>query len=76
MIHRLCICVSRWKAAGTYNCAQNQIYSLHLQTLLLSRDRVKLLTVCTVIFSVAIVLSGAVVEYWQLVILRMLLAAG
>ncbi|KAG5326219.1 SPNS1 protein, partial [Pseudoatta argentina] len=39
-------------------------------------NRVKLLTVCTVIFSVAIILSGAVIEYWQLVILRMLLAAG
>ncbi|EGI65719.1 PREDICTED: uncharacterized protein LOC105145878 isoform X2 [Acromyrmex echinatior] len=39
-------------------------------------NRVKLLTVCTVIFSVAIILSGAVFEYWQLVILRMLLAAG
>ncbi|XP_012055845.1 PREDICTED: LOW QUALITY PROTEIN: uncharacterized protein LOC105618925 [Atta cephalotes] len=39
-------------------------------------NRVKLLTVCTVIFSIAIILSGAVIEYWQLVILRMLLAAG
>ncbi|KAF3427386.1 hypothetical protein E2986_08014, partial [Frieseomelitta varia] len=39
-------------------------------------NRVKLLTVCTLIFSIAIVLMGAVGEYWQLVILRMILAAG
>ncbi|KAL0134891.1 hypothetical protein PUN28_001578 [Cardiocondyla obscurior] len=38
--------------------------------------RIRLLTVCTVIFSVAIGLSGAVWHYWQLVILRMVLAAG
>jgi len=41
-----------------------------------SRSRIKLLTVCTLIFSVAIILSGAVMEYWQLVILRMIQAAG
>jgi len=35
-----------------------------------------MLAVCTVIFSVAIVLSGAVREYWHLVILRMIQAAG
>ncbi|XP_011694814.1 PREDICTED: protein spinster homolog 2 isoform X2 [Wasmannia auropunctata] len=39
-------------------------------------NRVKLLTVCTLIFSVAIILSGAVTEYWHLVILRMIQAAG
>ncbi|KMQ94409.1 protein spinster 1-like protein [Lasius niger] len=39
-------------------------------------NRVRLLTVCTLVFSVAIFLSGAVKEYWQLLILRMVLAAG
>nr|XP_003700242.1 PREDICTED: uncharacterized protein LOC100883649 [Megachile rotundata]XP_012153732.1 PREDICTED: uncharacterized protein LOC100883649 [Megachile rotundata]XP_012153733.1 PREDICTED: uncharacterized protein LOC100883649 [Megachile rotundata]XP_012153734.1 PREDICTED: uncharacterized protein LOC100883649 [Megachile rotundata] len=39
-------------------------------------NRVRLLTGCTLIFSIAIVLMGAVKEYWQLVILRMVLAAG
>lgn len=35
-----------------------------------------MLAVCTVVFGVAIILSGAVTEYWQLVILRMIMAAG
>ncbi|XP_015608750.1 uncharacterized protein LOC107274277 [Cephus cinctus] len=39
-------------------------------------NRVKLLAICTVVFSVAIILMGAVKEYWQLVLLRMVLAAG
>ncbi|XP_070163527.1 hexuronate transporter [Polyergus mexicanus] len=39
-------------------------------------NRVRLLTVCTLIFSAAIFLSGSVKEYWQLLILRMVLAAG
>ncbi|XP_043250683.1 D-galactonate transporter [Colletes gigas] len=39
-------------------------------------NRVRLLTICTVIFSIAIILMGAVKEYWQLVGLRMILAAG
>lgn len=39
-------------------------------------NRVRLLTICTLIFSIAIVLMGAVKEYWQLVLLRMILAAG
>ncbi|XP_020294303.1 uncharacterized protein LOC109859955 [Pseudomyrmex gracilis] len=39
-------------------------------------NRVKLLTVCTLVFSIAIILSGAVTEYWQLLILRMIHAAG
>ncbi|XP_015121157.1 uncharacterized protein LOC107043949 [Diachasma alloeum] len=39
-------------------------------------NRVKTLAVCTLIFSIAIILMGMVKEYWQLVILRMVLAAG
>ncbi|XP_032671900.1 D-xylose transporter [Odontomachus brunneus] len=39
-------------------------------------NRVRLLAICTLVFSVAIVLMGAVKEYWQLVLLRMVLAAG
>ncbi|KAG7205141.1 hypothetical protein KM043_005510 [Ampulex compressa] len=39
-------------------------------------NRVKLLGTCTLIFGIAIALMGAVKEYWHLVILRMLLAAG
>lgn len=39
-------------------------------------NRVKMLAVCTVVFGVAIVLSGAVNEFWQLVLLRMVMAAG
>ncbi|KAJ8927295.1 hypothetical protein NQ314_020258 [Rhamnusium bicolor] len=38
--------------------------------------RVKMLAVCTVIFGIAIILSGGVNEYWQLVLLRMIMAAG
>ncbi|XP_008560899.1 putative metabolite transport protein HI_1104 [Microplitis demolitor] len=39
-------------------------------------NRVRLLAICTLIFSIAIILIGTVKEYWQLVILRMILAAG
>ncbi|XP_076665116.1 hexuronate transporter [Andrena cerasifolii] len=39
-------------------------------------NRVRMLTICTFIFSIAIVLMGSVKEYWQLVVLRMILAAG
>ncbi|XP_024892344.1 uncharacterized protein LOC112467778 isoform X1 [Temnothorax curvispinosus] len=39
-------------------------------------NRVRMLTVCTLVFGIAIILSGAVMEYWQLVILRMVHAAG
>ncbi|EDW78202.1 uncharacterized protein Dwil_GK16301 [Drosophila willistoni] len=39
-------------------------------------NRVKMLTVCTVIFGIAIILQGTVKEYWQLVLLRMVMAAG
>lgn len=39
-------------------------------------SRVKMLAVCTVIFGIAIILSGSVNEYWQLVLLRMIMAAG
>lgn len=35
-----------------------------------------MLAICTVVFGVAIILSGAVTEYWQLVVLRMIMAAG
>ncbi|XP_001355572.1 putative metabolite transport protein HI_1104 [Drosophila miranda] len=39
-------------------------------------NRVKMLTACTVIFGIAIILQGTVKEYWQLVLLRMVMAAG
>lgn len=39
-------------------------------------NRVKMLSVCTLVFAVAIVLQGSVQTYWQLVLLRMLMAAG
>ncbi|CAH1968641.1 unnamed protein product [Acanthoscelides obtectus] len=39
-------------------------------------NRVKMLGACTLVFGVAIILSGSVNEYWQLVILRMIMAAG
>ncbi|KAJ8958537.1 hypothetical protein NQ318_002332 [Aromia moschata] len=39
-------------------------------------NRVRMLAGCTVIFGIAIILSGTVKEYWQLVILRMVMAAG
>ncbi|XP_055380423.1 putative metabolite transport protein HI_1104 [Condylostylus longicornis] len=38
--------------------------------------RVRLLTICVLVFSVAIILQGSVQTYWQLVILRMIMAAG
>ncbi|CAG9853594.1 unnamed protein product [Phyllotreta striolata] len=38
--------------------------------------RVRLLSICTVVFGVAIVISGGVKEFWQLVLLRMIMAAG
>lgn len=38
--------------------------------------RVRMLSVCTVVFSIAIILSGSVNEYWQFVVLRMVMAAG
>lgn len=38
--------------------------------------RVRMLAGCTLVFSIAVILSGSVKEYWQLVILRMLAAAG
>lgn len=34
------------------------------------------MAVCTVVFGISIILSGAVTEYWQLVVLRMIMAAG
>lgn len=39
-------------------------------------NRVNMLTVCTLVFAVAIILQGTVKEYWQLILLRMLMAAG
>nr|CAD7198927.1 unnamed protein product [Timema douglasi] len=39
-------------------------------------NRVWSLSICTLVLSLAIILSGAVKEYWQLVVLRLLLAAG
>ncbi|XP_014094038.2 MFS-type efflux pump MSMEG_3705 [Bactrocera oleae] len=39
-------------------------------------NRVKMLTVCTLIFAVATILQGTVSAYWQLLLLRMLMALG
>ncbi|XP_063368636.1 putative metabolite transport protein HI_1104 [Cydia amplana] len=39
-------------------------------------NRAKILSYCTLVFVVAIILMGAVKEYWHLVVLRMILAAG
>ncbi|XP_034484255.1 putative metabolite transport protein HI_1104 [Drosophila innubila] len=39
-------------------------------------NRVKMLTVCTVIYGIAIFMQGTVTEYWHLVLLRMVMAAG
>lgn len=39
-------------------------------------NRAKMLFVCTLVFGIAIVLQGSVVNYWQLILLRMLMAAG
>lgn len=38
--------------------------------------RVRMLSICTVVFSIAIILSGSAKEYWQFVVLRMIMAAG
>lgn len=39
-------------------------------------NRIRLLAVCTLVFSIAIFFMGTVEKYWHLVLLRMLLAAG
>ncbi|KAF7990357.1 hypothetical protein HCN44_000162 [Aphidius gifuensis] len=39
-------------------------------------NRVRLLAMCVFVFSIAIILMGTVTQYWQMVLLRMLLAAG
>lgn len=39
-------------------------------------NRVRMLSICTLVFAVAIVLQGSVKEYWHLVVLRMIMAAG
>ncbi|XP_031635813.1 uncharacterized protein LOC116348815 [Contarinia nasturtii] len=39
-------------------------------------NRVRMLSVCTLVFAVAIILQGSVKNYWQLIVLRMIMAAG
>lgn len=39
-------------------------------------NRVKMLSFCTLVFAVAIILQGSVQNYWQLIVLRMIMAAG
>uniref|UniRef100_A0A182NSC5 Major facilitator superfamily (MFS) profile domain-containing protein n=1 Tax=Anopheles dirus TaxID=7168 RepID=A0A182NSC5_9DIPT len=39
-------------------------------------NRVRMLFVCTLVFAVAILLQGTVKEYWHLILLRMVMAAG
>lgn len=39
-------------------------------------NRVRLLSFCTLVFAVAIILQGTVEQYWQLIVLRMIMAAG
>lgn len=39
-------------------------------------NRVRMLWVCTLVFAVAIILQGSVEHYWQLIVLRMVMAAG
>lgn len=38
-------------------------------------NRVKMLAVCTLVFAIAMVLTGGVNEFWQLVVLRMIMGA-
>jgi hypothetical protein len=38
--------------------------------------RVRVLAVCTLVLSIAILLMGSIKEFWHLVLLRMVLAAG
>ncbi|XP_028026789.1 uncharacterized protein LOC114240448 [Bombyx mandarina] len=39
-------------------------------------NRARILSICTLVFVVAILLMGTVTEYWHLVVLRMVMAAG
>ncbi|CAB3219906.1 unnamed protein product [Arctia plantaginis] len=39
-------------------------------------NRARILSFCTLVFVIAILLMGSVTEYWHLVVLRMVLAAG
>lgn len=39
-------------------------------------NRVRMLSICTIVFAVAIILQGSVTKYWHLVVLRMVMAAG
>lgn len=36
-------------------------------------NRVKMLSICTLVFAVAIILQGSVESYWQLIVLRMIM---
>lgn len=39
-------------------------------------NRVRMLSICTIVFAIAIILQGSVTKYWHLVVLRMVMAAG
>lgn len=39
-------------------------------------NRARLLLGCVIVFGIAIILQGSVQDYWQLVVLRMVMAAG
>lgn len=39
-------------------------------------NRVRLLSICTLVFALAMVATGSVTEFWHLVLLRMIMAAG
>lgn len=39
-------------------------------------NRARLLLGCVIVFGIAIILQGSVQQYWQLVVLRMIMAAG
>lgn len=39
-------------------------------------DRVRVLFVCVLVFAVAILMQGSVQTYWQMIVLRMVMAAG
>lgn len=39
-------------------------------------NRARMLSACTILFSIAIILCGSVTKYWELIVLRMVMAAG
>lgn len=39
-------------------------------------NRSRMLYICTLVFGIAIILQGSVQNYWQLILLRMIMAAG